>query len=65
MKLDKKSVDLKPFIYGDDIIIWGDVKELETKLTHWERVNKEYGLEINLKKIVMLKLSGTRKKHYS
>jgi hypothetical protein len=38
-------------------MIWGeDVKELETRLNQWERVSKEYGLEINLEKTVMLKL---------
>jgi hypothetical protein len=35
-------------------MIW--VKELETTLTHWERVSKEYRLNINLEKTVMLKL---------
>jgi hypothetical protein len=38
-------------------MIWGeDMKKLETRLPHWERVNKEYGLQINLGKTVMLKL---------
>jgi retron-type reverse transcriptase len=33
---EKKETDLKAFIYADDI--WGeDVKECETKLTHWEK----------------------------
>jgi hypothetical protein len=33
------------------------VNELETRLSHWEKVSKEYRLEINLVKTVMLKLS--------
>jgi hypothetical protein len=39
-------------------MIWGeDVKEVERRLTHWERVSKKYGLQINLEKMVTLKLS--------
>jgi hypothetical protein len=34
-----------------------DVKELETRLSHLEKVSKEYGLEIKLEKTAMLKLS--------
>jgi hypothetical protein len=41
--------DLKAFIYADDIMILDDnVKELETKLAHWERESKNYSLQINL-----------------
>jgi hypothetical protein len=36
--------------YGDK-----DVKEFKTRLTHWEKVHKEYRLETNLQKTVMLK----------
>jgi hypothetical protein len=32
------------------------VKVLETNLSHWERLSKEYKLEINLEKTVTLKL---------
>jgi hypothetical protein len=33
----------KSFYIYNDIMIWGeDVKELETRLTHWERISKEY-----------------------
>jgi hypothetical protein len=39
-----------------DVIWVEDVKELETGLTRWERVSKEYRLQINLGKTVMLKL---------
>jgi hypothetical protein len=38
-------------------MIWGgDVKKPETRLSHWERVHKEYRLEINPEKTVMSKL---------
>jgi hypothetical protein len=52
-----KGTNLKTFIYVDGIRIQGeDVKELETRLTHWEKVSKQYELQINIEKTVMLKL---------
>jgi hypothetical protein len=33
------------------------MKELETRLSHWEGVSKEYRFKINLEKTIMLKLS--------
>jgi uncharacterized protein HemY len=52
-----EEMDLKAFIYGDDMR-WGeDAKKLEKRLTHWKRVSKEYRQEINLEMTVMLKLS--------
>jgi hypothetical protein len=39
-------------------MIWGeDVKELEIRLSHWERVSKEYRLQINVEKTVLLEIS--------
>jgi hypothetical protein len=55
-----KETDLKAFIYTD-MIGGEDVKELETRLTHWESVSKEYTLEINPEKTLMLKLEKWRK----
>jgi hypothetical protein len=53
-----KVSDLKASIYADDIMIWGDnVKEFKIRLSHWERESKNYGLQINLKKKAMLRLS--------
>jgi hypothetical protein len=37
-----------------------DVKEFETRLSHWERVSKEYRLEIYLEKTVKLNLPTKR-----
>jgi hypothetical protein len=34
-----------------------DVKDLETRLNLWERISKEYRLEINIQKTVILKLT--------
>jgi hypothetical protein len=32
-----KVIDLKAFIYADDIMMWGDsVKELKMRLAHWK-----------------------------
>jgi hypothetical protein len=52
-----KVTDLKAFVYADDNMIWGGkVKELEIRLAHWERESKNYSLQINLEKTVMLRL---------
>jgi hypothetical protein len=59
-----EEVDLKAFIYLNDIMRLGeDVKKLEARQFHWKRVSKEYRLEINLEKTVMLKLKKWRKKY--
>jgi hypothetical protein len=51
-------------MHDDDMVSGEDVKVLEKSLSHWERVSKEYRLEINLEKTVMLKLfEKWRKKH--
>jgi hypothetical protein len=52
-----KVTDLRAYIYAGDIMIWGDsVKELEIRLAHWGRESPNYGLQIKLEKIVMLRL---------
>jgi hypothetical protein len=39
-------------------MIWSeDMKELETSLSHWEKISKEYGPEINVQKPAMIILS--------
>jgi hypothetical protein len=47
-------------------MIWEkDVKELEIRLSHWERVSKEYRLQINLKTVMLKLLRNRGKKHSS
>jgi hypothetical protein len=41
------------------------VKETETRPSHWERVSKEYRVEINLEKTVILKFSKNGGKIHS
>jgi hypothetical protein len=58
-----KVTDLKSFIYADYIMIWGDnVKGLKIRSGHWQRDCKNYSLQINLEKTVMLKLSSKKEK---
>jgi hypothetical protein len=58
-----KETVLKASIYLDDMIWGGDVKELQTRQSHWERGSKDYGWQVNLEKTVMLKLLRNRGKH--
>jgi hypothetical protein len=45
-------------------MIWEkDVKEHEIRLSHWERVSKEYRPEINLKTVMLKFLRNRGKKH--
>jgi hypothetical protein len=59
-----KVTDSKALIYAYDIVIWGDsMKQLEIRLAHWERESKNYGLQINLSKTVMLGCQERKNKH--
>jgi hypothetical protein len=59
-----KVTDLQTFVYADDIMISGNnVKELEKRLDHWEKESKNYGLQMNLEKTIMLKLSRKEEKN--
>jgi hypothetical protein len=64
IKEKMKITDSTAFTYADVIIIRDDnVKELEIKLAHWEIESKNYSLQINLEKTVMLRLSTKEKKN--
>jgi hypothetical protein len=57
IKEEMKVTDLKAFIYADNIMILGDsMKELRIRFL-WESENKNYSLQINLEKTVVLTLS--------
>jgi hypothetical protein len=52
-----KVTDLKTFICAGDMIWVDNIKELKIRFAHWERESKNYGLQINLEKVVKLRLS--------
>jgi hypothetical protein len=46
-------MDLEAFMYADCIMTsGGDVRDLETSLSQWEGLSKEYVLQMNLEKTV-------------
>jgi hypothetical protein len=51
-------MDLEAYMYADFIMTsGGGMRDLETSLSQWERVSREYLLQMNVEKIVTLKLS--------
>jgi hypothetical protein len=55
IKEKMKVTDFKAFLYADDLICGENIKELKIRLAHWERESKNYALQINLQKTVMLR----------
>jgi hypothetical protein len=50
------NLRVKPFIYTNNIMVWGDSMKAQDKISPLGKRKQEFWLQINLEKTVMLRL---------